>query len=93
MGRHCRVLGQFISEELDINYTNEKIYMFNSRAHRSCQDSAKSRHKGQRPLFAQFTNWQFAEEVHARIINLTSKRRLSMYASQCIPKLSNRKTK
>ena len=59
----ARVLGQFISEELDMNYTHEKIDMFISRAHRGSQDSAKSHHKGPKSLFAQFTNWLFAEEV------------------------------
>ena len=69
----ARVLGQFISEELDMNYTHEEIDIFISRAHRGSQDSAKSHHKAPKLLCVQFTNWQFAEEVPTRIINLTSK--------------------
>ena len=34
-----------------------KAGMFISRAHRDSQGSAKSYHKGPRPLFAQFANW------------------------------------
>ena len=59
----------------------KSIYMLISRAHRGSQSSAKSHLKVLRPWFAQFANWLFAEEVHATIINLTSKR-LSMYVSR-----------
>ena len=52
----ARVLGKFISTELDMNYTDEEIDMFISRAHRDSQGSAKSHHKGPKPLFVQFTN-------------------------------------
>ena len=61
-----------------MNYTDEEIDMFISRAHRDSQGSAKSHHKGPRPLFAQFTNWRFAEEVRSRIISLTSRRVLNV---------------
>ena len=57
----ARVLNQFISEELNMNYTHEERDMFISRAHRGSQDSAKSHHKGPRTVFAQFKNWRFAE--------------------------------
>lgn len=67
----ARVLGQFISQELDMNYPYEETDMFISRAHRGSQDSSKINHNGPRSLFAQFTNWPFAEEVRTRIINLT----------------------
>ena len=92
----ARVRGKSISEELDMNYTHEEIDMFISRAHRSSQDSLKSHHKGPRLLFAQFTNWRFAEEVRSRIINLTSNRRLSVYielTELTVFQRINRKTK
>ena len=46
----ARVLGQCISEELDMNYTYEEIHKFISRAHRSSEDSSKSQYKEKRPL-------------------------------------------
>ena len=82
----ARVLNQFISEELNMNYTHEERDMFISRAHRGSQDSAESHHKGPRTVFAQFTNWRFAEEVRTRIVNLTSKRSLSVYVTQMYSK-------
>ena len=78
----ARVLGQFICEKLDTNYTYGEIDMFISRAHRGSQDLSKNCHKVSRPLFAQFTNCRSEEKVRTSIINLTSKRRLIMYVSQ-----------
>ena len=82
----ARVLGKFISTDLDMNYTDEKINMFISRVHRDSQGSPKSHPKGPRPLFLQFTNWPFAKEVQSRIISLTSRRVLSVYVNQVFSK-------
>ena len=60
----ARVSGKFISTELDMNYTDEEIDMFISRAHRDNQGSAKSHHKEQKPLFVQFKNWPFTEGTY-----------------------------
>ena len=76
------VLGMFISTELDMNYTNKKIGMFISRAQKDRQGSAKSYHKGQKPLFAQFKDWLFAEVVRNRTISLSSRRVLNVYVNQ-----------
>ena len=87
----ARVMGKFISTDLDMNYSDEEINMFISRVHRDSQVSAKSHHKGPRPLFVQFTNWQFADEVCSRIITLTSRRVLNVYANyKCFPKSSQK---
>ena len=48
----ARVLGKFISTELDVNYTDEEIDIFIRRVNGNSQGSAKSHHKGPRPLFA-----------------------------------------
>ena len=77
----ARVLGHFICEKLDTNYTYGEIDML-IRAHRGSQDLSKNCHKVSRPLFAQFTNCRSEEKVRTSIINLTSKRTLIMYVSQ-----------
>ena len=82
----AKVLGKFINEELDMNYTHEEFDMYVSRAHRGSQHSSKSNHRGPRPLLTQFTNCGFAEEVRTSVIKITSKRRLSLYITKYIAK-------
>ena len=67
-------------------YTYEEINMFISRDRRGSEDSSKIHHKDPTPLLAQFTNWQFTDEVRTQITNLTLKKRLNVHVSQTYSK-------
>ena len=82
----ARVLGQFACKKLNMNSTYEEINIFISRVHKCRKYLSKNYHKGSKPLFSQFTNCRFEEEICTKIINLTSKRRLNVYVSQPISK-------
>ena len=82
----ARVLGQFACKKLNMNSTYEEIDIFISRVHKCRKYLSKNYHKGSKPLFSQFTNCRFEEEICTKIINLTSKRRLNVYVSQPISK-------
>ena len=66
----ARALRKFISTELDMNYTDDKIDMFISRVHRDSEGSAKVIIKDQdlclysSPFFFFFFNWN---SLHARL--------------------------
>ena len=57
-----------------------------SRQHRDSQGSVKSHYKVPRPLFGQFMNERFAEEVRSGIISLTSRRILNVSVNQMFSK-------
>ena len=84
-----RLLADFITCELDLPYSFEKIDFQISRAHRSTEQDKDHSNKNQRspkPIFAQFVNWRIAEEIRNRIIELNAKRRINVFVSQMYSK-------
>ena len=61
----ARVLGNFLSNELRLSYTPSEVDQQISRAHRSglSNENKSKTKKGPRPIFVQFVNWRYAEEV------------------------------
>ena len=87
--KNSRLLADFITCELDLPYSFEKINFQISRAHRSTEQDKDHSNKNQRspkPIFAQFVNWCIAEEIRNRIIELNTKRRINVFVSQVYSK-------
>ena len=81
----AQVLRDFIVENLNLPYTSEEIDNQISRAHRSKRDDNNDRN-GPRPIFAQFCNWRYAEEIKNKIIYLTSRKMLKVYVDNMYSK-------
>ena len=68
-------------DELGINFIYNKVGMFISKDHWDLvkKSDATDTRSVPRPIFAQFTNCRFAEQVIRKIINLTSKALINIY--------------
>ena len=78
-----RLLADFITCELDLPYSFEKINFQISRAHRSTEQDKDHSNKNQRspkPIFAQFV------KIRNCIIELNTKRRINVFVSQVYSK-------
>ena len=81
----CGLLGSYIYSKLNLPYDQDTIDSQISRAHRGSEEK-KSRNvvedsnprQGPKPVFAQFVNWRFAEEVKAGIIKLNAQKRTNV---------------
>ena len=87
----CETLANFIEKKLNLPYSYTDIDMAISRAHRGSdipeEDHGNSQDpQSPKPIFAQFNNWQIAEEIRNAVIHETCKRKLNVYVSQMFSK-------
>ena len=83
-----QLIAGFITENLNLPYSLEKMDTQISRAHRTNDDgSGRRNNKSEpRPIIAQFTNWRVAEEVRQKIIHLHSRNQLKVIVNQMFSK-------
>ena len=88
----CGLLGSYIYSKLNLPYNQDTIDSQISRTQRGSEEKSRNvvedsnPRQGPKPVFAQFVNWHFAEEVKAGIIKLNAQKRTNITINNMYPK-------
>ena len=80
----CGLLGSYIYSKLNLPYDQDTIDSQISRAHQGSEEKSRNvvessnPRQGPKPVFAQFVNWCFTEEVKAGIIKVNTQKRTNV---------------